>query len=239
MLNYLIVSSSLFSAQHLINDVLINNSKIRLYNISSSIYNALNVLKVNSSNIDIIILDIKNNKVTKFLYLLEKLDKEKYNDSIIVLTENNSKLYFKNNEYLQTPKNNNEMINNRINEIVTTKTKKNKTLQTQNIAINYLTHLGYNFSHLGTKYLAEILATLLEENITKSPKLETIYSIIAKKYNTSSHNVKCVITLATKYMNNNCKTENKKPFLPYLDNNYIYTKIVIKFFLLKYNLHKK
>lgn len=240
MLNYLIVSSSLFSAQHLINNVLINNSKIRLYNISSSIYNAINILKINSNDIDIIILDIKSNKITKFLHLLEKLDKEEYNDSVIILTENNSRLYFKYNEheYLQIQKNNNQMINNHIDEIVKTKTKKKKKLQSKNMAINYLNQLGYNFSHLGTKYLVEILSILLEENITKCPKLETIYSMIAKKYNTNSHNVKCVITLATKYMNENCKEENKKPFLPYLDNNYIYTKIVIRFFSLKY-IHRK
>lgn len=61
MLNCLIVSSDLRSVQYIINNILMNNSKVRLYNIASSIYKAINVLKINSNNIDIIILDIKTN----------------------------------------------------------------------------------------------------------------------------------------------------------------------------------
>ena len=78
---------------------------------------------------------------------------------------------------------------------------------------------------------------LLNGNIAKSPKLKTLYSMIAKKYNTNSHNIKFVITLATKNMNKNCKLKIKKSFLPYIDSNYIYTKTVIKYFLLNY-IHK-
>ena len=61
MLNCLIVSSDLRSVQYIINNILMNNSKVRLYNIASSINKAINVLKINSNNIDIIILDIKTN----------------------------------------------------------------------------------------------------------------------------------------------------------------------------------
>lgn len=236
MLNCLIVSSDLRSVQYIINNILMNNSKVRLYNIASSIYKAINVLKINSNNIDIIILDIKTNKVTKFLYLLENLNKKQYIDSVIILTANNSKLYFNNckHKYLQLNKSNSEIIINSIDNLVKNKTNKNIS---KNIVINYLNQLGYNFSNLGTKYLLEILLMLLNGNIAKSPKLKTLYSMIAKKYNTNSHNIKCVITLATKNMNKNCKLKIKKSFLPYIDSNYIYTKTVIKYFLLNY-IHK-
>lgn len=238
MLNYLIVSSSLYSAQNLINNILINNPKIRLFSISSSIYKAIDILKQNTCNIDIIILDIKTNEVPKFLHLLKNIKEKNYMDSIIILSESESKLHFNDATYLQIEKNNTEIIVNYINKLVKIKVNKSKEVVFKKVVINYLTQLGYNFSHLGTKYLAEILFMLVEENITKCPTLEKLYSIIAKQYNTTPHNVKCVITLATKNMNKNCQIQNKKPFLPYLDNNYIYTKIVIKFFLLKF-IHKK
>lgn len=79
----------------------------------------------------------------------------------------------------------------------------------------------------------------MQKNITKCPKLESIYYIISQKYDTNPHNVKCLITLATKHMNYNCKIEDKQIFLPYLEKDYIYTKTVINVFLLKYDIYKK
>lgn len=239
MLNFLMICSNLNSVKYLLNSIFMGNSNIKLYAVSSSIYEAIKILSTNSSNIDLIVLDINICKVNKFLNLLERNIKKDYSNCVIILT--NNKLEIKNidHNYFQINKNEKYTITNNINKLINKKMKNESKIKEKQIIINYLYKLGYNFSHLGTKYLAEIISILMQKNITKCPKLESIYYIISQKYDTNPHNVKCLITLATKHMNYNCKIEDKQIFLPYLEKDYIYTKTVINVFLLKYDIYKK
>lgn len=102
------------------------------------------------------------------------------------------------------------------------------------IIYNYLFKIGYNSAHLGTKYLANSIIEIFARKFDSKFKLEKeIYPIVAKKFNTSVHNIKCDITLATKYMNNHCKVKNKQEFFNIFIDEYINTKDIIKCLIFK------
>lgn len=65
-----------------------------------------------------------------------------------------------------------------------------------------------------------------------NPK-NTIYPIIAERHNTTVHNVKCTITLATKYMNSKNTLSKKEKFGIFKVDNYINTKSVINYIIKK------
>lgn len=92
MVNYLLVSNRLYTAQNLINDISKNISQIRLYNVSTSINNALDIINENSNFIDIIILNLSLNDSLLFLDLLKNKYSKKYSNSIILI--NNNKFIF-------------------------------------------------------------------------------------------------------------------------------------------------
>lgn len=68
-----------------------------------------------------------------------------------------------------------------------------------------LLKLNYNFSYVGTRYLAESIY-LLYFNLGKGDNLKNnIYPIIAKKYDKDVNNIKCNIINATKNMYYDCE----------------------------------
>lgn len=106
------------------------------------------------------------------------------------------------------------------------------------IISNYLKQLGYNSSHFGTTYLNETIIFLIINNYKKCPNLsKNVYPNIAEKFFTHSHNIKCDITLATKYMNSKNTLSEKEKFNIFKVDGYIYSKSVINYILKKQPLY--
>ena len=72
-----------------------------------------------------------------------------------------------------------------------------------------LEKLQYNFSYVGTKYMAEAIYEIYSKNYiyTGGNLNKNVYPIIAENHNTTVNNVKCNITAATKIMTQKCSKE--------------------------------
>ncbi len=235
MVNLLLICDELGSIQNLINKIIMTNNQLRLFNISSSIENSLRLIKENS-NIDIIMTYLSKDDTFNFLNNLEKEDICKFQNSVIVITKEQFDLHVKDEICINSIalKDDFNSVIEKIDNLIKLKEENRRFSNYKMLVITYLSQLGYNFSHLGTIYLLDILMILLKNKIKKCPKLEKeIYPIIAKKYSTTVHNVKCTITLATKYMNlyrKDCEMTRKSNILC---DDYITTKNVINGFLIK------
>lgn len=191
------------------------NNKNKNLNVRFIIQNPTEAIKIinTKDNIDLIILDAKNNYVEE-RFLEEIMCKCKYNKSIIVISdkikniEKNQMIYFiikRNSDFKE--------IANKIDEIITNKKiSKEEKIYSQKIRKELL-YLGYDISLKGTVYLNEIIKYTLTTPTKKISKLEkNIYPKIAEKYNTSAHNIKCRINSATTKMYNNCEIEKLKHY---------------------------
>lgn len=72
--------------------------------------------------------------------------------------------------------------------------------------INELMRLGFNLKHNGTKYITESILVL--KFYYKTNNIQNIYSIVARKYNTTKDNIKSNILKSIDYMY--CETEFSK-----------------------------
>ena len=104
---------------------------------------------------------------------------------------------------------------------------KYKYIKLNKIVSQFLNKLGYNFSLIGTQYLAESLNYIIQNQKLKKVKLnKDIYLYLAKKYNISVNNIKCNINFATEKMRQNSKG--------IINSDSLTTKSVIKLFILNY-----
>lgn len=232
MINLLLICNNLRYIEELTNNIMCRNSKVRLYNICTSVQNALNVIQKNISYIDIIILKLPKEEIVDFFDELNEKIKYHLENSIIVVADEKFDLSPK--YFLDIGK---VIISN--SRVQTIAAINNLCILKQNVnnynfVNKYLYKLGYNHSHLGTKYISEILLILLKEKYKECPILKnTIYPIIAERHNTTVHNVKCTITLATKYMNSKNTLSKKEKFGIFKVDNYINTKSVINYIIKK------
>lgn len=229
MVNLLFISRNLSSVQTLINKIMIQNFRVRTYSIYTTVSDSLNAIN-KDKNIDIIISMVSPNEIIELIEYLKPEAKLKYKNSIIMITEEKINLpqnfYF----YINTIVSYNDSfhISTAINNLSELKENNKKYSQNKTSVNKYLQELGYNFSHLGTYYIAEILLILLNSKCKNCPSLEkNLYPIVAENHASTIHNVKCTITLATKYMNYHKKTS--------ISSNYLTTKHIINLFLMNPN----
>ncbi len=235
MVNLMLMIKDLKEFQGLINYVIINNSNIRIYNISTNINESVEYFKENYSNIDIILTDYTFLEVQCFKDILNDYLKIDISNFMIIFS--NSKNINKNSTNKLFIENN---YNNILNKIDKINIQKNDILlaKTKKIISNYLKQLGYNSSHFGTTYLNETIIFLIINNYKKCPNLsKNVYPNIAEKFFTHSHNIKCDITLATKYMNSKNTLSEKEKFNIFKVDGYIYSKSVINYILKKQPLY--
>ena len=74
------------------------------------------------------------------------------------------------------------------------------------LVLNKLLEIGFNIKHKGTKYIADSI--LIYKFYCKFPNIKDIYAIIARKYNTTTDNIKSNILKSINYMY--CETEFSK-----------------------------
>lgn len=79
-----------------------------------------------------------------------------------------------------------------------------------------LNKIAYNFSYKGTSYLVEtiyVLYQLFKSRAYDCNFEDEIYPLVAKKYNTSTNNVKCNIRNATDKMYYDCDEKVLRDYL--------------------------
>lgn len=91
--------------------------------------------------------------------------------------------------------------------------KKNNDFLLKNEIINELEYLGYNISHVGTRYMQDIIYIMIKQNfdITCNIKKD-IYPFLYQKYQKSYNNIKANINRATEIMYYECNEDKLKKY---------------------------
>lgn len=236
MLNLLIVDKDVIHAKSVLNYISENSYQIRVHSIASNLAEALEILNTGFIDMTVINLDCEVHDIIETLYSINDIYFEKYNKSILILTNNTSEIY--KHSYIYSYVNSSIDIPHlfsKLNKIAKSKTSKidNSILLTK---INSeLEYIGYNLSYNGTKYIAETIA-LIYNNYDNSEKLSrNIYPIIAKRYNKTVNNIKCNITKATTSMFYDCEQNRLKDYFQFYSDTKPKPKTVIHTVLSKIN----
>lgn len=206
MLNILIIEKNLKYAVSIMNYLNKSNLNIRIYNITSNLTQAIDILN-DKNDIDIVLLDINiiQNNLNKILN--ELTNKELYKNSFIILndkTNYTNNLYFDDLIYDILDKNipfENLII--KLNLLLNTK---NETKLEKQIR-NEILYLNYDISNKGTIYLIDAIKYIIlnmpykEFNNLKNE----VYPKIAQKNHNSVHNIKSNIVRANDKMYKQCE----------------------------------
>lgn len=220
MQNLLIIDNDISYIQSILSIMSESITNLKLYNFyiceDKKIFNTL----INH-NVDIILFDIDTIQ-TDLLNFISQNNMNFYEKSIIILYKNKESLdkiikkdyekyVFKcikkiNKKYLiYSLKILSYIKENNYNEIILeTKIKK------------ILSKLGFNLTHIGTKYLIDAIKYLHINNIEKA-KLNDIYHYLSKKYKKSENTVKGNIRKATEYMYKHYNQSIITDFFNYLE----------------------
>lgn len=232
MFNILVVEDNINQCKNLVNLISQTNYNIKLYHMAFSGKEALEVII--SEKIDFIILDL-NLPDMSGVDIIEKLEKEeliRYKNCILVISGqeemiskicNSSYVY----KYMYKPYNI-DALNNYINEMIEDKEVLIKDKKTKQHINSELKKLNFDYALLGTKYLEDCIFEAYNKNIENSYNLKKdLYPIIAKKYNTSVHNIKCRINRATENMYYQCPIKVLQNYLEFNIDEKPKTKLII------------
>lgn len=183
MINVLIVDDNICYAVSLMNYINSVNKNVRVCNIADNGKKALKILA--NENIDITILDLKMPECTGIDVLENLKEKEKYTDSIIVVSGEMNYInnLYKNNmihSVLYKPIGISRILKE-INEILKEKEKNIIERDIKEKIINELLYLNYDLSHKGTIYLADCINYIMSTPSRDFNNLKgEIYPIISK-----------------------------------------------------------
>lgn len=222
MVNVLIADDNVSFATNLMNYLNEKNDNIRVCHIAKDGEETLEMLN-SRLDIDVILLDLKMPKCDG-IQVLEKIeDKDRYKNSFIVISgemdfirklRSNDLIYsiiYKTTEM--------DKIILEIDQIILNKEKEKLYKDVRQSIIKELLYLGYDISYKGTQYLISVIEFyILSESYYVENLERNIYPKIAKKYNTSIHNIKANINRANNAMYCNCEMKKlKKYFVLHMD----------------------
>lgn len=202
MYNLLIKGDNVEELKKITNCIGKNCLNTRIYNVSFDGDSIFELVK--NYNIDIIILDlnISGNSGIDIIKFIEKQKLYKYLGSIIIYSRHNIMIKeIKNSPYVFTyilKTKGVKMLIDKLNLLTKSKESYNKLNNIINIELQ---KLKFDFSHVGTTYLKDVIINLykLREQFDGNLK-EDIYSVIAKKYNKKLNTIYCDIKQAVKSM---------------------------------------
>lgn len=221
MYNLLIIGDNVEQIKNMINIIGKNCLNTRIYNISLGGDSIFELLK--NCNIDIIILDldISGTSGKDIIKFIEKQKLYKYLSSIIILSRQNLLTKeIKNSPYLFTYILKNRGIYMLVKNLNLLTKSKERYSNLNNIINIELKKLKFDFSHIGTTYLKEVIINLykLRDHFDGNLK-ENIYSVIAKKYNKKVNTIYCDVKQAVKSM----LLKNDRSFIAeYFNYDYYY-----------------
>ena len=234
MVNMLVIEDNFHFSKALINIVVQEIPQVRLCKIATDGQDALDFLMNNTNNVDIILLDLQlpNLNGLEFINRLEKFNYNKYENSIIVISGQIELLNkVRNSPFLYTYIKKATSFDKIIAEINDLSELKQNKLAEKNILelINRELHtLSYKENLSGTKYLRETINLIATNDFTSENLKNTVYPLIAKKYNKSVNNIKCNINHATEVMNCTCRSDVIKDYFVFYDDfNVVTPKQVI------------
>lgn len=216
MLNMLVINNDHNTCKRIVNNVMIYCKNIRTCGIAYTVKEATEIVR--KQKIDIFILDynMQNGVARNFLdYIDENNEDEKMSVILLVDKDENenlisnkciSKIIHKSNEISEIIYALREMSrNNKVAKQSLLKEKINKELE----------KMQYNFSYVGTKYMAEAIYEIYSKNYiyTGGNLSKNVYPIIAQNHNTTINNIKCNITSATRLMAQRCPKDVMENYL--------------------------
>lgn len=222
MVNLLIVEDDIIQFKHLINIISSNIEDIRLYNMSITGKEAIKI--IDNENIDIIILDLNLPEMSgiEILSYIADNNIEKYENSIIVVSGDlnlinqlplNSYIYLY--SIIQKPVFYEDLVQ-KISEIVTNKTIIKKEDIVKSKINQELEYLKFNFSHNGTRYLAETIFELYKNRTGYLDNFKRdIFPVLAKRHNKTVNTIEGNIKQAINYMFFNCNENVLKDYFHY------------------------
>lgn len=209
MENILIVEKDVNYCIDLINIIIKNHKELKLVGVATTVDDALNCIK--NDCIDIILINAEMIKDIDIKYL------KKYENSIIILTNSNTKFvckYYTQSYQIINKQEDIGILNQKLNDLVLKNRKVYNVKDLREIIKDELIHLEYNQTYKGFDYLIETLFLLInleeysEDNLSKN-----IYPIVAKKFDTSPSNVKYNIRNATVTMYFDCPVDKLSNYL--------------------------
>lgn len=219
MINVLVVEDDFFQSKQIVNFISKNN-EIRLHSMAITGKEALDI--INKEEVDLIILDLNLPDMTglKILEIIEEKKLNIYMESIIIFSgepELISKI--SNNPYIFTYINKMEGLS-KVNESIIDFIKiKDLAYQEKIIKLKIkkeMNYLCFSLSHKGSVFLLESIYEIYKNKDSCNSNLnKDIYPVVAKKFKTNSHNVKCNIANAKNFMYYECKEEILLDYLGY------------------------
>ncbi len=228
MVNILIATNDINIIKRLTNEIITNNYDIRIAKISNNNQETVDIL--NNTNIDIIFLDLKmvGNNLNVIVEKLNDNKKEKYKDSIIIMSETFNKIQniARNcmiGGYILQEADRDEVIY-KVNKVV-----EKKDIEVKRKAIiKELEYINYNTDYKGTNYLIDTILQvyrnkkLIMENLQKD-----VYPIISEIYKKSVNTIRCNIRHATECMYCECDIKKLNEYFGIIDDERPSTKDVI------------
>lgn len=220
MLNVLVIEDDPQQLKNIVNIISSQISEVKLYSISFDDESILELLK--EAYIDIIILDLNLSGISG-IDIVNYIDNEKlykYKNSIIVFSGEIKMLnVIIHSKYLYSYSLKGEGYGKLINNVkLLVKEKENNDIINK---LGYkidreLKKLNFNFSHIGTKYLREIIIEVYKvKDIFEGNLEKSIYPIIANRYNKKVNTIYCDIKQAVKSMILNNSEKNLIEYFNY------------------------
>lgn len=223
MLNLMIIDDNINNSIFFLNSISKNCHQVKVFSVAMTLKEGIKNL--NTGVIDIILIHVNECfcVIEDFLNSVSDLDAKKYKNSIILITDFSNDHNNRKHPYIYECISDDKAISviiSAIKEIARIKYVgfNNNTLLSK--INNELVFLGYNLSYVGTKYLAECIALIYNnQNINENLK-QFIYPVLAKQHGKTVNNIKSNILVATNLMFYECDENRLKKYF----NFYTVTK---------------
>lgn len=220
MYNVLIVEDNIVQGHMIANYISQEFPNIRIYSMVTTGKEAK--LIIDSGEIDIILLDLLLPDISgiEILEYILKIDSDKYANSAIIYTSDmNSLAKVLNNlavfDYVSKV-DGLKRIKMSFKNMLEHKGNIEKKEFTRKKINDELYKIKYNFSYIGTKYLADcIFEVFISKNMHNLNLKKHVYPIVAKKYNQTVNSVKTNITRSTSNMYYDCNVNILKNYFGY------------------------
>ena len=203
MLNALLYEKDILNCKKIINFITSKvKHEIKICCISTNLFEINNLIK--EFKIDTIIIDIFNDNNVE-IELLYSIFNNNINKKFIVLTSNKDILKLNPEEKILFLRDINLLYDNWHHLIA------NHSIEAN--IIKELKYLCFNFNHIGTLYLIDVLKIIYSNHILMNNLSKFVYPTISKNYAVYINTVKCDIFQSTLYSYINCEESKLQKYL--------------------------